>query len=300
MKEKNTSEDKKRIIIFTIIVIVCVLAIVEAVYVYIFSPDGTIENVGNINVVAPEEDKTEILKEQFNTIFKNDLTSNIDTTQIPKKDNKYNLIYTDYEKVERVTDEYELDVQIPHINIDTSEVSNINNEIDKMFKVKAESIINEEEPTGNTVYNVKYKAYINNDILSLIIECTLKEKEATQRIIIKTYTYNLKTEKISENKTKTSKNLKTEKRVTFDEIAKMKNITKKEVEDKIKQEIDSQILMEQSLKEAGYTVFNRYPDSEMYKYDNISSYFLDNENNLYVVFAYGNTNNTSEVDLVIF
>ena len=153
-----------------------------------------------------------------------------------------------------------------------------------MFKVKAESIINEEEPTGNTVYNVKYKAYINNDILSLIIECTLKEKEATQRIIIKTYTYNLKTEK----------------RVTFDEIAKMKNITKKEVEDKIKQEIDSQILMEQSLKEAGYTVFNRYPDSEMYKYDNISSYFLDNENNLYVVFAYGNTNNTSEVDLVIF
>ncbi len=284
MKEKNTSEDKKRIIIFTIIVIVCVLAIVEAVYVYIFSPDGTIENVGNINVVAPEEDKTEILKEQFNTIFKNDLTSNIDTTQIPKKDNKYNLIYTDYEKVERVTDEYELDVQIPHINIDTSEVSNINNEIDKMFKVKAESIINEEEPTGNTVYNVKYKAYINNDILSLIIECTLKEKEATQRIIIKTYTYNLKTEK----------------RVTFDEIAKMKNITKKEVEDKIKQEIDSQILMEQSLKEAGYTVFNRYPDSEMYKYDNISSYFLDNENNLYVVFAYGNTNNTSEVDLVIF
>lgn len=284
MKEKNTSEDKKRIIIFTIIVIVCVLAIVEAVYIYIFSPDGTIENVGNINVVAPEEDKTEILKEQFNTIFKNDLTSNIDTTQIPKKDNKYNLIYTDYEKVERVTDEYELDVQIPHINIDTSEVSNINNEIDKMFKVKAESIINEEEPTGNTVYNVKYKAYINNDILSLIIECTLKEKEATQRIIIKTYTYNLKTEK----------------RVTFDEIAKMKNITKKEVEDKIKQEIDSQILMEQSLKEAGYTVFNRYPDSEMYKYDNISSYFLDNENNLYVVFAYGNTNNTSEVDLVIF
>lgn len=284
MKEKNTSEDKKRIIIFTIIVIVCVLAIVEAVYVYIFSPDGTIENVGNINVVAPEEDKTEILKEQFNTIFKNDLTSNIDTTQIPKKDNKYNLIYADYEKVERVTDEYELDVQIPHINIDTSEVSNINNEIDKMFKVKAESIINEEEPTGNTVYNVKYKAYINNDILSLIIECTLKEKEATQRIIIKTYTYNLKTEK----------------RVTFDEIAKMKNITKKEVEDKIKQEIDSQILMEQSLKEAGYTVFNRYPDSEMYKYDNISSYFLDNENNLYVVFAYGNTNNTSEVDLVIF
>lgn len=284
MKEKNTSEDKKRIIIFTIIVVVCVLAIVEAVYVYIFSPDGTIENVGNINVVAPEEDKTEILKEQFNTIFKNDLTSNIDTTQIPKKDNKYNLIYADYEKVERVTDEYELDVQIPHINIDTSEVSNINNEIDKMFKVKAESIINEEEPTGNTVYNVKYKAYINNDILSLIIECTLKEKEAAQRIIIKTYTYNLKTEK----------------RVTFDEIAKMKNITKKEVEDKIKQEIDSQILMEQSLKEAGYTVFNRYPDSEMYKYDNISSYFLDNENNLYVVFAYGNTNNTSEVDLVIF
>ena len=83
MKEKNTSEDKKRIIIFTIIVVVCVLAIVEAVYVYIFSPDGTIENVGNINVVAPEEDKTEILKEQFNTIFKNDLTSNIDTTQIP-------------------------------------------------------------------------------------------------------------------------------------------------------------------------------------------------------------------------
>ena len=39
----------------------------------------------------------------------------------------------------------------------------------------------------NIIYNVKYKAYEQNNILSLIILSELKEGESSERIIIQTY-----------------------------------------------------------------------------------------------------------------
>lgn len=285
MKNKKSKEENSigRIIILMLIAIVCVVAIFEAVYVMIFSVDGTLENVTTSVTNNIEVDEKEVLKDNFQTIFKNDIVSNVDTVNIPKKDNKYNLVYVAYNKVEKSTGKYDLDVQIPHININSTEIDNINNEIDKIFINKAETIIAENSNSENIVYSIKYRAYVNNDILSLIIECTLKEGSNAQRIIIKTYNYNIQTGKV----------------LTIEDLAQLKQLNKNIIESKIKDEINSQISMEKSLVEAGYSVFNRYPESDMYKYENLSNIFIDEKDNLYIIFAYGNTNNTSELDLVI-
>lgn len=285
MKNKKSKGENSigRIIIFMLIAIICVVAIFEAVYVMIFSVDGTLENVTTSVTNNIEVDEKEVLKDNFQTIFKNDIVSNVDTVNIPKKDNKYNLVYVAYNKVEKSTGKYDLNVQIPHININSTEIDSINNEIDKIFINKAETIIAENSNSENIVYNLKYRAYVNNDILSLIIECTLKEGSNAQRIIIKTYNYNIQTGKV----------------LTIEDFAQLKQLNKSTIESKIKDEIKSQISMEKSLVEAGYTVFNRYPESDMYKYENLSNIFIDEKDNLYIIFAYGNTNNTSELDLVI-
>lgn len=282
-KSPNNKLSTAQIICFILIGIVCIVAILEAVYVVLFSVDGTLENVTTTVTNNVEVDEKELLKDNFLTIFKNKLDSNIDTVSIPKKDQKYDLIYADYTKVDKVVGRYDLNVQIPHINIDSEEVNKINEEIDKTFKQKAESLIDENNTVENAVYSIKYQAYLNNDILSLILECTLKERTNPQRIIIKTYNYNMNSKKI----------------ITMEELAKIKQIDKNKIESEIKEEIDSKISMEKSLTEAGYNVFNRYPDSDMYKYENLSNFFIDEQNNLYIIFAYGNTNNTSELDVVV-
>lgn len=282
-KSPNNKLSTAQIICFILIGIVCIVAILEAVYVVLFSVDGTLENVTTTVTNNVEVDEKELLKDNFLTIFKNKLDSNIDTVSIPKKDQKYDLIYADYTKVDKVVGRYDLNVQIPHINIDSEEVNKINEEIDKTFKQKAESLIDENNTVENAVYSIKYQAYLNNDILSLILECTLKEGTNPQRIIIKTYNYNMNSKKI----------------ITMEELAKIKQIDKNKIESEIKEEIDSKISMEKSLTEAGYNVFNRYPDSDMYKYENLSNFFIDEQNNLYIIFAYGNTNNTSELDVVV-
>lgn len=282
-KSPNNKLSTAQIICFILIGIVCIVAILEAVYVVLFSVDGTLENVTTTVTNNVEVDEKELLKDNFLTIFKNKLDSNIDTVSIPKKDQKYDLIYADYTKVDKVVGRYDLNVQIPHINIDSEEVNKINEEIDKTFKQKAESLIDENNTVENAVYSIKYQAYLNNDILSLILECTLKEGTNPQRIIIKTYNYNMNSKKI----------------ITMEELAKIKQIDKNKIESEIKEEINSKISMEKSLTEAGYNVFNRYPDSDMYKYENLSNFFIDEQNNLYIIFAYGNTNNTSELDVVV-
>lgn len=284
--KKNLPNNKLsiiQIICFSLIGIVCIAAILEAVYVVIFSVDGTLENVTTSVTNEVETDEKEILKDNFLAIFENNLVSNIDTVNIPKKDQKYDLVYADYSKTDKVIGKYDLNVQLPHINIDSEEVTKINNEIDKTFKEKAESLIDENNDVENAVYNIKYQAYLNNDILSLVLKCTLKENTNAQRIIIKTYNYNIKTEK----------------RLEIEDLTEIMQINKNQVENKIKQEINSQISMEKSLEEAGYEVFKRYPDGEMYKFDNLSNFFIDEQNNLYIIFAYGNANNTSEMDIVV-
>ena len=68
------------------------------------------------------------------------------------------------------------------------------------------------------------------------------------------------------------------------------------IANKIKQE---QAKVEE-LKKLGYNIFERDPSNDMYKVENTTEYFLGKDNFLYLIYAYGNENYTSELDLVIF
>ena len=52
------------------------------------------------------------------------------------------------------------------------------------------------------------------------------------------------------------------------------------------------------LRELGYNVFFRNVKSDIYKLENANEFFIY-DNNVYIVFAYGNDNMTSELDIVI-
>ena len=49
----------------------------------------------------------------------------------------------------------------------------------------------------------------------------------------------------------------------------------------------------------GFLRYQRNPDDDMYSINNVSEFFLGADNALYIVYAYGNQNHTSEMDIVI-
>ena len=84
---------------------------------------------------------------------------------------------------------YEFNVNIPYLNINHDSAKQINEEINSLFYNKVNNILM--NSNQYTVYSVTYKAYLNDNILSLIISATLKEGQNPQRVIMKTYNYNL-------------------------------------------------------------------------------------------------------------
>ena len=134
------------------------------------------------------------------------------------------------------------------------------------------------------VYNVKYKAYENNNILSLVILSELKEENRNQRIIIKTFNYDLESNK----------------EITIDDIIKQKDIDIQNANNKIKEEIKASQEENIKLRDLGYNANVRDYDSDQYKITNSKYFFLGKNKYLYIIYPYGNEEITSETDVVIF
>ena len=78
-----------------------------------------------------------------------------------------------------------------------------------------------------------------------------------------------------------------------------RGITRQEAGNKIKSEIKTVENKINELSQLGYKVYLRDSNSDIYKLDNITEYFIGEDNVIYIIFAYGNQNNTSEMDIVI-
>lgn len=261
--------NKKIITIYVVIAIICILAIVIVIGVQVLGND-VVDNLFGISKLTKrtEQEETE-LKSNFETIFDNQLDS---------KENQQ-VIYTSYEKKEK-TDNYEIDVNLPYINIKNKEVENFNEEIVNTFEAKTEQILKNKD--NNIIYTVKYKAYIENNILSLIIYSDLKQGTSAQRVIIQTFNFNLE-----ENK-----------KIDLEEILKTYNLNKNDVQNKIDKDIREEQRKADDLKQLGYNIFSRDLDNDIYNIENIDEFFIYN-NNIYIIFAYGNESITDEMDLVI-
>lgn len=272
---------RNQIIFFSIILLFCIFAIGEAVYVQFFSKDQILNIVTSNNPTDANVDYEE-LKNNFNSIFHNNIETNYyDINLVERKDANKELVYTSYEKDEKSDGKYEVKVNIPTININNQIIDKTNQEINNIFGNKVNSILSQEQI--KTVYSVQYQSFINNDILSIIIQSTLKEGENAQRVIIKTYNYNLKTSKL----------------MSFDDIIKEKNLNKEDISNVIIEEIKRENEQAKALKELGYSVFNRDLTGDMYEVENIDNFFIDKNGKIYIIYAYGNTNYTSEMDLVV-
>lgn len=209
--------------------------------------------------------------------------SNVNTLGVTKKDSTKDIIYT-VVSTKRVSDNrYDIDLNIPLINIlNNTSVENFNKKIQSLFVDKANDII--QNATQNTIYNIDYMAYVNTNILSLVIRSTLKEGNNPQRVIIQTYNYNLSTNE----------------EMALEQILEIKGLTKANVESTIANQIKAANEEADRLKHLGYNVYTRDLTSSIYKIDNTDNYILGPNNKLYVIYPYGNANNTDEMDVIVF
>lgn len=275
----ETKISKTRKIIYISIGIICGIAAIITMYVQFIRGSNIELRIGNNDM---SEDEYQELKGQFDSVFTNNLTK-IDQTEYGKHYDTKDLVFTGYKKQETKDEEYNVNVNIPYINIKNDKTIEYNKEIISTFQNKAETILNAEN-RKNVIYTVEYSAYVQDGILSLIIRSNLKEGTSTQRIIVQTYNYDLINNK----------------EVTIDQMLNLKQIDISNANNKIKNEIKEAQEQVKELKNLGYSIYERNPDDEKYKIENATEFFLGNDQNLYIIYAYGNEEFTNEMDLVIF
>ena len=156
---------KKTITIYIIVAIICIISIFVVIGVQVLGND-VIDNLFGINKLTKRTEQEEAeLKANFENIFDNQIEEK-ENYQTKKIDKNQKIVYTSYQKEEK-NNGYELNVNIPYINIKNSTVQNFNKEIKDTFEKKSEEIL--QTTDKNIIFTVKYTANIENDILSLII-----------------------------------------------------------------------------------------------------------------------------------
>lgn len=271
-----------RTIIFGIIIIVCIFAVNFAVYWQFFRNTEDPQTVDNTISTSQE---TAQLEDNFKNIFENRLDYqgyDVNTTGVLKIDSSQDLIYTWVTKESVVENRYDLDLNIPRVNISNTSVEKFNEKIKELYVDKANDIIL--NATNNTIYTVEYMSYINTNILSLVIKSTLKEGNNPQRVIIQTYNYNLSTNE----------------EITLKQMLEIKGLQESTVKNTIVNKVQEANREAEDLKNLGYNVYVRDLSSEIYEIENTENFILGANNYLYIIYPYGNSNYTDEMDVIVF
>ena len=278
---------KEAKIIYVIISIICVISIIIGVYEQFFNKKDDNTNIStNGKVEEPIEqikEKTmEEIKDEFNAIFINSFSSEgKDISDIERINKEKNIVYAAY-NIQQENDFFNIDLNIPVINIKGDIPKEFNKITQEVFVKKANEVMEKTNASEKIIYSIDYAAYINGDILSVIIKSSLKQGNNPQRIIVQTYNYNIKTKE----------------KVTLSNIIEQKNIDEQKLKSKIDRALQTVKREEEILTQSGYSVYVRDLNSDVYKLENITNFFLDNDEKLYIIFAYGNQNFTSELDIV--
>lgn len=218
----------------------------------------------NRNKMSEEEpiDK-EQLEIEFNDLFTNE-------------ENQY--VSTLYKIQEEKSGKYKIDAYIPRIHLDNKIDNEVNNEINSSFVNKILQVYNDSKIY--TILKINYATSIQDNRLSVIIKCSLKEGSNAQRTIIKTYNYDIESK---------------EKIKIVDLIQEQK---KADLQEEINQKIQLKLKKEATLAEQGYNVYRRDVDSDIYKIENANEFYIKDKI-LYIIYCYGNNSFTSEVDLIV-
>lgn len=262
----------KMIIIIASIILICAIAIAIGVF-------AQVTNRGVISSKEKEENNDyEDLENNFDDVF----TNTINKEESAKQDINYDeIIYCGYD-IDEEEGHYNINAKIPLFKLENDVTQKINKEIYDTFAKTIVSIV--QTSNIHTTFNLDYVVYVNNNILSLVIRCKYKNGSNPQRNIIQTYNYDLDNNKL----------------VDINEILDYKNLNKEDVEKVVLEKINKENEQMKAISDQGYNVYIRDESNEIYKIENTPNYFLGKNNCLYLVYAYGNNNYTSEIDLVIF
>ena len=271
-------------IIYVVIFVICVAGIAIALSKIEYFEDENLERAfGFVDKDAKKEDEYNELKTEFDTIFTNQIENlqqgNIEIQKINKD---YDIVVTAYNSKEE-KENCIIDVAIPYINVNHQSAKEFNKRVEQIYKQRAEFLKNQTS-TLDTIYTVQYKAYLQNNILSVAIRSEYKEGNKSQKIIVNTFNYN-----VVEQRT-----------VTIDEMLKIKNIKNTDATNKIRDEIKSIQEQNQALIDEGYSLYNRDYKSSIYDIVNCKHFLFGKNGMLYIIFPYGNEEDTSEMDVVIF
>lgn len=282
-KPEKVGISKRGIIIYSTIVFICILALLVAFYVQFykridlsrFLGINQEEKFGN----KSEEEKIE-LEADFVKLFNNTLDNKEGNYNNKKSEIDKELVYTAFDKKETKVNSFDLEVHIPSINIKSDIIDGYNKEIKEIFIDFVDKIVQSEN--RNVIYTVDYTANIQNGILSVMIHSNFKEGTKAQKVIIKTYNYDLRN----------NKDLKLQEVIDFEQLdnKKIQNIINTKIETEQKKVKDLEVL--------GYNIYNRDIKNDMYKIENTEEFYIT-ENTIYIIYPYGNNVETSEIDLVI-
>ena len=288
MENKGKDVDKilgmNRTMFFVVVILLCVLSLSIGIYAQVFykysESDPFMLGIG----VGKTQDEAEItkLKNDFNNIFTNDLTGESSVSNINKKEKNKNLVYTKENINEKDDDTYNIVASIPKINIKSDTAEKINKEIEDTYIDKIDDII--DNAKEYTDYSVTYKAYINGELLSLIVKETIREGKNVQSAKIATYNYNLKGNKL----------------ISIQDVINSKGYKNSDLQKEIDAEIKELNTKDEELKSQYKEMSLRDLSSSMYKIENTENFIVNQDGYLYIIYAYGNTENTNKMDIIIF
>ena len=275
---------RRKVIFFVGIILLCVLAGAIGVYAqnyYKYSATDPLMIGINIGSEKTAEELA-ILEAEFNSLFQNNITINGTPTDVDKLQETKNYVYSGYTFEQNDETYYSVTAAIPLINIDSEKAKEINQEIRGTFYEKANEVMRQKNE--RIVYNVTYQAYINQDILSLVIKSSLKQGKQPEKVSIKTYNYS-----IPENKL-----------LNILDMIELKKTTKDKVQSTINKEIKQADTNAKIIAAEYGNLYERKLDDPMYKVENTANFFLTDDGYVYILYAYGNSSYTNEMDIVIF
>ena len=275
LKLKYFFEKNKVLIMIVSIILICSIAIAFGVY----------AQITNRSAIKAENKKNQNDYEELKNNFQEIFTNTINKEATAKLNINYeDILYCEYDILDKKDGKYNIEAKIPAFKGESEAIKEINSQIYNTFAKEIITFVKNGD--ANVSYNLDYVAYVNNNIISLAIMCKYKNGANPQRIIIKTYNYDIENDKL----------------LDIEDVIKYKKLNKEEMQNKVNEEIKKENNQMKNIAQQGYNVYLRDENSKIYEIKNTPNFFIGKNNYLYLVYAYGNDEQTytSEMDLVIF
>ena len=275
---------KKTVLFFLFVVLVCIIAVCIGIYTQFFYKYAETDPLMiGINIGSQKTaEELANLEANFNSIFQNKVNIKSENVNVEKIKEENDLVYCLYNLENEDENYYTIKAVIPTINIKTDKVEEINEQIRSEFYEKANNIMRQTDQY--VVYNVTYQAFVNEDIVSVVIKASLKEGQKAEKVSIKTYNYSISADR----------------QVSLKELVELKNTTVSTVQNTIDSEIKAAYTNAKIIAADYGNLYERDLGSDMYKVENATTFFLTDDGYVYIIYPYGNTDYTNEMDIVIF